>query len=250
MNNSTLKGSPVTEEGLLVRFTNLRKTMAGVPLLDIAEVGLKPGSCTVLHGRNGAGKTTLLKILGGLDAPDVANVELDRTTRSWQEACADLRRLAIYLHQQPYLFDRSVAANVAYGLRKRGVRGVKLEREVRDSLEWAGLNHLHSRNARQLSGGEKQRVVLTRARVLSPRLLLLDEPTASMDQEAREQTQFLIRRLRSEGVAVMIATHDGRQLDRLGDSVLELHQGKVRVQSEPDRAGNADKPAVRTLGNP
>jgi tungstate transport system ATP-binding protein len=250
MTDSSLRGSAVTGEDLLARFTNVRKTMAGAPLLDIAEVALKPGFCTVLHGRNGAGKTTLLRILGGLEAPDAADVELDRAIRPWQEACAALRRVAIYLHQQPYLFDRSVAANVAYGLRKRGVRGSKLERQVRDSLEWAGLSHLHSRNARQLSGGEKQRVVLTRARVLSPRLLLLDEPTASMDQEAREQTQFLVRRLRSEGVAVMIATHDGRQLDRLGDEVLELHEGEVRIQSDPDRAGSADNPGIRTLGNP
>ena len=250
MSNSTLGGSPVTEAGALVRLANLRKTMAGSPLLEIAELELKAGRCIVLHGRNGAGKTTLLKIIGGLEPPDVADVELGGTTRSWEEARRELRRISIYLHQHPYLFDRSVAANVAYGLRKRGVRGAELERRVGDALDWAGLSHLHSRNARQLSGGEKQRVVLTRARVLSPRLLLLDEPTASMDQEAREQTQFLVRRLRSEGVAVVIASHDARQVDRLGDAVLELENGTVQVKRDPDRARSNEKPAIRTLGNP
>lgn len=250
MTYSKLEDSFDTGPDLLIRLTNLRMSKAGRTLLDIGELTLKRGSCTVLHGRNGAGKTTLLKVLGGLEAPDRCEVELGPLPRPWAEARPGLRRAAIYLHQQPYLFDRTVAANVAYGLRKRGVRGPELARRVHEALDWAGLSHLQARNARQLSGGEKQRVVLTRARVLSPTLLLLDEPTASMDQEAREQTQFLVRRLVSEGVAVMIATHDGRQMDRLADTVLELDQGKLLARCEPTRSGGTLNPAIGTLGNP
>jgi tungstate transport system ATP-binding protein len=213
----------------VLRVTNLSKSVGQRLLLDIPELVLEPGKLTMLRGRNGAGKTTLLKILAGLNAPDHADVRIGDVSRSWSSAKKQLRAQTIYLHQNPYLFDRSVAENIAYGLRRRGLRGSGLNARVRSALEWAGMDHLRDRNARHLSGGERQRVVLTRARVLSPKLLLLDEPVTNMDQESREQTWFLIRRLRSEGVAMMVTSHGGGQVVKLADQTLELVDGRLRL---------------------
>jgi tungstate transport system ATP-binding protein len=221
----------------LIEIRRLRKRVGGRPLLDIPELYVHPGTCTVLSGRNGAGKTTLLKILAGLDAPDHAEVRYDGLPLPWSVARQRFSGSVIYLHQYPYLFDRSVSENIAYGLRRQGCPRGEVPGRVATALEWAGLAHLAARNARELSGGERQRVALTRAWVLSPRLLLLDEPLASMDRESREHTYFLIRRLRAEGIALIIASHDLQHLCALSDRHLHLQDGALQVYNGFARAG-------------
>ncbi len=235
----------------VLRLTNLTKHVGDRLLLDIPELTIARGSITVLLGRNGSGKTTLLKILSGLLRPDHANVQLgDGPTLGWQNARRQLRRQTIYLHQAPYLFDRTVAGNIAYGLHCKGLRRAALRAQVRSALRWAGLEHLHDRDARQLSGGEKQRVALTRARILTPAILLLDEPVANMDQEAREQTCFLIRRLSSEGTALIITSHEHRNISRLADRVLNLNDGHLSPCSPEPQPGLAKTSLLPGIGSP
>ncbi|MFQ5938345.1 MAG: ATP-binding cassette domain-containing protein, partial [Acidiferrobacterales bacterium] len=135
------------------------------------------------------------------------------------------------------------------GLRRSSMPRVEVSQRVADALEWAGLSHLAARNARQLSGGEKQRVALARARVLSPRLLLLDEPVASMDYESRERTYVLIQRLRSEGMAVIVTSHELQRLASLGNLHLHLHAGALLWDFDyPGHGvGAADETAGATL---
>lgn len=164
------------------------------------------------------------------------------------------------------MFDRSVADNIAYGLRNKGLAPERIKQEVRQALAWAGLRHLAQRNAQELSGGEKQRVALTRARVLAPRLLLLDEPIANMDLESREQTLDLIRRLKHDGISAIVTSHEPYISEVIGDEHLHLcktgpfRHGIVRPflyqrdaeerlatsadagQSEPVPAGGAPSP--------
>jgi tungstate transport system ATP-binding protein len=137
------------------------------------------------------------------------------------------RHDVIYLHQQPYLFDSSVWNNIAYGLKRAGVAKAEVDSRVEQALEWAGLGTLAARNARKLSGGEQQRVALTRAWVLSPRVLLLDEPLASMDHESRERSYFLIQRLKTEGIGVVIASHEFERLTAVADAHLRLDAGTL-----------------------
>lgn len=201
--------------------------MGGEPLLDVARFELPAGSCTILSGRNGAGKTTLLKIAAGLMKPDEGTVQIGDAGVDWPSARPTLRKHSIYMHQHAYMFDTSVADNVAYGLRKAGVPVAQRNDAVGTALEWAGLAPLAARNARHLSGGERQRLALARARVLSPAVLLLDEPTTNMDREARQQSFFLIRRLVSEGTGVVIASHDRQIIGQLGDQHLHLADGRL-----------------------
>ena len=114
---------------------------------------------TLLQGSNGVGKTTLMKILAGLERPDSARMELGGHPLSWNAARRHCRGCVVYVHQQPYLLDRSVAENVAYGLRLAGWSRRRVEAAVRDALEWAGLTALAERNARTLSGGESYNFV-------------------------------------------------------------------------------------------
>ncbi|MDD3449052.1 MAG: ABC transporter ATP-binding protein [Gammaproteobacteria bacterium] len=216
----------------VLRFLDLHKSFGERCLFRIPELSIHPRTCLLLKGRNGAGKSTLMKILAGLEAPDGGLVESGGERRPWHAARQLCRSQAIYVHQQPYLFDRSVEANVAYGLEQAGWPRRRIRATVGEALEWAGLSHLAGRNARTLSGGEKQRVTLTRARVLQPRLLLLDEPTASMDRAARDQTQALVRRLRDEGMGILISSHELQEMTPLADLILTLEEGRLRQEDD------------------
>jgi len=209
---------------------DLRKAVGDRLLLEVDDLTLSEGTCTLLTGPNGAGKTTLLKLLAGLDAPDTATARYRGTPMPWRACAHRLRQEAVYLHQTPYMFDRSVAANVGYGLRRAGVSRSDCGRQVTEALEWAGLSHLSGQNARLLSGGERQRVALTRARVLNPSCLLLDEPMANMDAAAREQTLELVCRLRAEGLCILLTSHDVLATGGFADRQLSLRAGRLELK--------------------
>jgi tungstate transport system ATP-binding protein len=162
-----------------------------------------------------------------LEPPDHALVDYRGTRLPWPAARRCYRRDVIYLHQQAYLFDRSVKDNVNYGLRGLGLSRAQVAERVQRALEWAGLSHLAARNARELSSGEKQRVALTRALALTPRVLLLDEPFSGLDEESRSRTGFLIQRLKSEQVGVVVTSHELLPLTGIADEHLELRAGRL-----------------------
>jgi tungstate transport system ATP-binding protein len=214
----------------IIHYSALRKTVHGQLLLDIDFLEIHAQACVALSGRNGAGKSTLMRIIAGLETPDSVTVSFDGQTLPWRRACQRMRTHVIYLHQNPYLFDRSVTDNIAYGLRRRKLSIKEISRKVADALDWAGISHLQMRNARELSGGERQRVAFARARILKPRVLLLDEPMTNMDSEAREQTCRMIKRLKDDGVSILLATHEFHTVAHLCDAHLSLESGSLRPQ--------------------
>ncbi len=224
----------------IIRYSALRKTIHGQLLLDIESLEIHEHSCVALSGRNGAGKSTLMRIIAGLETPDSVTVTFDGQTMPWKRACQKMRTHVIYLHQQPYLFDRSVTDNIAYGLRRQGLSIKEISSKVSEALDWAGIGHLQLRNARELSGGERQRVAFARARILSPKMLLLDEPTTNMDSEAREQAYRMIKRLKEDGVSIMLSTHEFHTVAHLCDAHLSLVSGNLQPQTI-DRAGTDRK---------
>ncbi|MGB5259071.1 MAG: ABC transporter ATP-binding protein [Gammaproteobacteria bacterium] len=215
----------------IIRYNALRKTVQGRLLLDIESLEIHDRACIALSGRNGVGKSTLMRIIAGLEAPDSVTVNFNGQTMSWRRACQQMRTHVIYLHQQPYLFDCSVVDNIAYGLRRQGLTIKEISGKVAMALDWAGISHLQMRNARELSGGERQRVAFARARILSPRVLLLDEPTTNMDGEGREQAHRMIKRLKDDGVSIVMSTHEFHTVAHLCDAHLSLEAGHLRPQS-------------------
>jgi tungstate transport system ATP-binding protein len=226
----------------VLQVNNIIKTIGkSRRLLGIDSLTIFSGSCLLLTGPNGSGKTTLLKILSGLEPPDkgsgIAEIFYRGHRMPWTEARRRVFRDVIYLHQQAYLFNSSVLENVRYGLRRRGVDREEIAVRVRRALDWAGLSHLASRNARELSGGEKQRVALTRALVLQPRVLLLDEPFSGLDENARSRTGFLIQRIKSEGVAVVVTSHELHPVAGIADKHMELQDGRLEMSERNYQPG-------------
>ena len=213
-------------EPLLV-FRGIEKTYAETNILWNVDISLYPGKCILLSGNNGSGKTTLLKIIAGLETPSRAEIELSGKSHSWKSAIRSIRREIIYLHQQPYLLSGTVESNVSYGLRFTHLNRKQLRESVKEALEWAGLSNVAKQQAKTLSGGVQQRVAFTRAWILKPKVLLLDEPMANMDIESREQACDLLKRMKSEGMSIVVTSHDTNIFDGLIDSHFSLSDGKL-----------------------
>ncbi|MCE9632628.1 MAG: ABC transporter ATP-binding protein [Methylophilales bacterium] len=207
---------------------NLRKSHGERLLLNVEALEMLRGSTYLLLGENGVGKTTLLKIMAGLEAADNGNFQFDGQSVNNASERAALAPRLIYVHQHSYLFYTSVAENIGYGLKLRGIAKNERDQLVAAEMAWAGISHLRDVPPNQLSGGEKQRVAMARARVLKPELLLLDEPTANLDDAAREQVVELIAHMRDANNCVVIATHD-KELSEMQDAVkLKLEDGRVQ----------------------
>jgi tungstate transport system ATP-binding protein len=177
-------------------------------LFEDTRIELEACSGYVLTGPNGSGKTTLLRIAAGLEAAERGQLAFraeTSTTSGYPEAW---RRDIVYVHQQPYLFHTSIEKNLEYGLARRGTPLAERSARVRAALEWAGLSDRRDVPPHKLSGGEKQRVALARAKALDPTLLLLDEPTANLDGQARKQVLELVTALCIENHTVVVASHD------------------------------------------
>ena len=213
-------------EPLLV-FRGIEKTFAETNILRNVDISLYPGKCILLSGNNGSGKTTLLKIISGLETPSRAEIEFSGKSHSWKSTIRSIRREIIYLHQQPYLLSGTVESNVSYGLRFTHLNRKQLRESVKEALEWAGLADVAKHQAKTLSGGVQQRVAFTRAWILKPKVLLLDEPMANMDIESREQACDLLKSMKSEGMSIVITSHDTNIIDGLIDSQFSLSDGKL-----------------------
>ncbi|MFH9292282.1 ABC transporter permease [Streptomyces sp. NPDC017520] len=191
-----------------------------------------PGSTTIaVVGPNGAGKTTLLRALLGLTPRAHAALRLGDSDVT---ALPPHRRGVAWVPQDGALFPHlSALANTAYGLRAHGVPRSAARREAQDWLDRLGVGHLAHRRPAQLSGGQAQRVALARALAARPRLLLLDEPLAALDQTTRARVRHTLRRhLADFGGVCLIVTHDPVEAVSLADRVLVLEDGRV-LQDEP-----------------
>jgi tungstate transport system ATP-binding protein len=180
----------------------------------------------------------LLRILAGLETAETSDVRFSGQSVQMTPYPRMMREAIVYVHQHPVMFSTSVTGNIAYGLVARGMPKAEIASRVEEAMVWAGVTHLRASNPNTLSGGEKQRIALARARVLSPQLLLLDEPTSNLDGAAREQVIALIPSLTAAGGSVIMACHDrdlialpGVQRLKLRDGRLQARQGRMRVAS-------------------
>ena len=214
----------------LLSVGGLKKTFGERCLFEIDRLVLREGAAYVLTGLNGTGKSTLLRILAGLESADVDEVSFLGAATTLSPYPRLLRDTVVYVHQHPVMFSTSVADNIAYGLNARGLPRDEVVRRVDEAMQWAGVEHLRRSKPVTLSGGEKQRIALARAKVLCPKLLLLDEPTANLDGAAREQVIALIPSLTAAGSTVVMACHDRDLIGLRGVERLKLRDGRLQAR--------------------
>jgi len=178
--------------GVTRRYTSAQSGMRTV--LNIRDLSIPHGQIMVLVGPSGAGKSTLLRLLNWLEPPDDGEIHFEGGIYGAQrEPPLALRRRVTTVFQRPVLLQRSVAENVAYGLRLRGQ--AHADARIAQALAAVGLDTMAHQPARTLSGGEAQRVALARAMILEPTALLLDEPTANLDPYNVGVIEQTVRRL-------------------------------------------------------
>jgi tungstate transport system ATP-binding protein len=218
---------------------HLRKTFGERLLFDIELFQIEQASAYVLTGANGTGKSTLLRILAGLERAEIGDAHFLSEPVRLNPYPKLLRNAIGYVHQHPVMFSTSVENNIGYGLHVRGLPAAEIARQVQEAMEWAGVTHLRKSNTATLSGGEKQRIALARAKVLQPKLLLLDEPTSSLDGAAREQVIALIPNLVEAGSTVIMACHDRDLITLPHVQRLKLHGGHLEPRMNPLRSRRA-----------
>lgn len=205
--------------------------------LDIGFT-VEKGEILALIGENGSGKTTVLNLVSGLVTPDQGTISLDGRQFF---ACDNVNvpteaRNIGYMFQNYALFPHmSVYDNVAFGLRTRKMSPREVEKKVRLMLEQRGLWELRDEKATQLSGGQKQKVALSRALVIDPCVLLLDEPLSSLDAETQVTMRVELRaRIKELGMPCIIVTHNVKDAREIADRVCLIEKGKIRVSGTPD----------------
>ena len=215
--------------GFLAGLRGVSKRFGDRLILDNVSFTLEAGRTYVLTGDNGSGKSTLLRILAGLEPAD-GGLSFGAGEVSLADYPGSLRREIVYMHQHPYLFHTSLEKNIGYGLKARGEAAASRRGKVGMAIAWARLQAVIDTPPDKLSGGERQRAALARARVLEPRLLLLDEPTANLDAESRAQVHELVAALCADGrTTILMACHDRELLALAGVVRLHLDKGTVAV---------------------
>ncbi|HOO45882.1 MAG TPA: ATP-binding cassette domain-containing protein [Deltaproteobacteria bacterium] len=206
---------------------NIRHGYGQEFVLDVPELTVEKGISLGLVGPNGCGKSTLLRLLAFLEEPNSGDIRFEEMTAGADYA--SLRKQVTLVLQEPYLLKRSVFDNVAYGLRVRGEKeGIK--KRVFEALEWVGLEPetFAYRRWFELSGGEAQRVSVASRLILRPKVLLLDEPTASVDTRSAALIQKAILDIRGRwGTTLVIASHDLTWLNGITDEILRIHSGRI-----------------------
>ncbi len=183
--------------------------------LTACALRIHRGERVALVGANGSGKSTLLRALHGLIRPTLGTLQCDEAVRQ------------AMLFQRPYMLRASALSNVALGLWLKGVGWREARAQALQALARVGLAGVAQRNAKALSGGQQQRLALARAWALKPQVLLLDEPTASLDPAAKREVEALMAEFAETGMTLIFSSHNLGQVKRLASRVMYLEQGRL-----------------------
>ncbi len=216
----------------ILQLRGIRKSFGAAVVLDGVTIDVREGELVTFMGPSGCGKTTLLRIIGGFAAPDEGSVVLDGTAATHKPP---YERDTAMVFQTYALFPHlSVAENVGYGLRIRGLPKDEVHRRVQRLLSLVQLEAAGGKSISQLSGGQQQRVALARAFSLEPKVLLLDEPLSNLDANLRVSMREEIRRLQKQlGLTTVLVTHDQYEAMSISDRIVVMHRGRVQQVGTP-----------------
>jgi ABC-type Fe3+/spermidine/putrescine transport system ATPase subunit/ABC-type spermidine/putrescine transport system permease subunit II len=220
--------------GTALRLVNCAKTFVdGTRALEPFNLKVEAGETVVVLGPSGCGKTTLLRIIAGLESPDsegkVYFGEDDVT-----DVPIEKRNVGMVFQSYALFPNMTVAENIAYGLKVRGIEAVPRHQRVSEMLDMMKIGEFQNRRIDQLSGGQKQRVALARAIAVRPKVLLLDEPLTALDAKLRDRLRVEIDSLlRSLGVTAIYVTHDQSEAMALGDRIVVMNMARVAQVGAP-----------------
>ncbi len=223
---------------------NLTKSFGEFVAVDDLNLVIPEGSFFALLGPSGCGKTTTLRMVAGLEEPSSGSIAIGSADITYEKP---YRRPVNTVFQNYALFPHlSIYENVAFGLRRRGVKDV--DGQVQKALELVELTHLSSRKPNQLSGGQQQRIALARAIVNRPALLLLDEPLGALDLKLRRAMQIEWKWIQTEvGITFVHVTHDQEEAMTMADTIAVMNEGKIEQMGSP--ADLYDNPRTSFVAN-
>ncbi|MDH5177196.1 MAG: ABC transporter ATP-binding protein [Gammaproteobacteria bacterium] len=220
----------------------IRRAFGPIVALDSVSLTIAPGEFFALLGPSGSGKTTCLRLIAGFDQPDSGTILLDGDDVT---STPPFARNVNTVFQDYALFPHmTVADNVAYGLRVRGVAAAERARRAREMLDLVRLGEFGSRRPHELSGGQRQRVALARALINQPRVLLLDEPLGALDLKLREEMQAELKGLQQRlGITFVFVTHDQDEALSMADRVAVFSNGRIEQLDTPRELYNRPQTA-------
>ncbi|MGH9804220.1 MAG: LPS export ABC transporter ATP-binding protein [Candidatus Acidiferrales bacterium] len=224
---------------VLLTADDLVKSFRGRTVVDGVTLQVSPGEVVGLLGPNGAGKTTTFHMLVGLTRPDSGRVRLDGTDLTDFPMYLRARHGLSYLPQEPSVFRKlTVEQNILAVLETLPLTPHERRERLEELIESMGLGHLRGHSAYTLSGGERRRVEIARALVLSPRFLLLDEPFSGIDPITVLDIQKIVAELQQHGIGVVVTDHNVRETLRVTDRAYIIHNGKIFRSGTPQELGN------------
>ena len=240
---STRRGA---NPGASVSLTGLEKRYDGVGAVRGISLEVQSGEFLTLLGPSGSGKTTTLMMIAGFETPSAGDIAVDG--RSVIAIPPNKRNLGMVFQNYALFPHLSVADNIGFPLKQRGVDRTARARMVAEALEVVRLPGYGGRSPRQLSGGQQQRVALARAIVFRPRLLLMDEPLGALDKQLREGLQMELRRLHAElGITFIYVTHDQDEALTMSDRIAVVNEGRIAQLGTPEDL--YDRPSDRFVAS-
>ncbi len=235
-------GSP----GATVVVTAVEKRFDAVGAVRGISLSVGAGEFLTLLGPSGSGKTTTLMMIAGFETPTAGDIAIDG--RSVVTLPPHKRHIGMVFQNYALFPHMTVAENIGFPLRQRGVDRVTRARLVAESLELVRLPGYQQRYPRQLSGGQQQRVALARAIVFRPRLLLMDEPLGALDKQLREGLQLEMRRLHADlGITFIYVTHDQEEALTMSDRIAVMNEGRIAQIGTPENL--YDRPCDRFVAS-
>lgn len=232
---NSLPGSPksVTLHDLAKSFREY-ESGAKIAAVNGVSVSVAPGELVTLLGPSGCGKTTILRMIAGFEQPSEGRVLIDGLDVT--PLPPEKRDVGMVFQNYALFPHMTVTENLDFGLGLRGLDGDVRNRKIREFLAMAGLGGMGMRYPSELSGGQQQRVALARALILSPSVLLLDEPLSNLDAVLREQMRVEIKKIqKSMGMTAIYVTHDRTEAMSLSDRIIVMLGGKVVQIGTPQK---------------
>ncbi len=215
-----------------VTLDQVQKSYGNNPPTVSADIRIAAGEFFTLLGPSGCGKSTMLRMIAGFIQPTKGRILFDDSDVTRQPP--NKRDTGMVFQNYALFPHMTVAQNVAYGLDVRRVAKSEKSQRITDALAQVGLAGYDSRRIDQLSGGQQQRVALARAVVISPSVLLLDEPLSNLDAKLREETRLQIRRVQQDaGLTAVYVTHDQAEAMAMSDRIAVLEAGRVHQLATP-----------------